>query len=68
MSDNPSYAELCNECGKCIELCPQKIDIPIQLKEVSIDMEGDNFQDRIDAVSLKLTKNRAVLKQNLKDS
>ncbi len=68
MSDNPSYAGLCNECGKCIELCPQKINISEELKEVSIDMEGEDFQDKIDAVSLKLTKKRAVLKQNLKEN
>jgi predicted aldo/keto reductase-like oxidoreductase len=62
MSNNPSYAGLCNECGKCIELCPQKIDIPEQLNEVSIDMEGD-FQVKIDAVGLRLKKRKRFLEQ-----
>jgi predicted aldo/keto reductase-like oxidoreductase len=65
MSNNPSYAGLCNECRKCMELCPQKIDIPEQLKEVACDMEGEDFQDKIEAVRLKLTKKRATLKQKI---
>ena len=62
MSDNPSYAGLCNECGKCIELCPQKINIPKSLKEVSIDMEED-FQVKIEAVGLRLKKRKKFLEQ-----
>jgi hypothetical protein len=50
MSDNPSYAGLCNECGRCIESCPQRINIPKYLKKVACDMEGEDFQDKIKAV------------------
>ena len=63
MSDNPSYAGLCKECGKCIELCPQKIDIPQYLKEVVCDMEGEDFQNRIKAVGLRLHKRKRFLEQ-----
>lgn len=31
----PSHASLCEECGKCEELCPQKIQIRDRLKEVT---------------------------------
>ncbi len=68
MSDKPAYAGLCNECGKCMEICPQKINVTQRLEEVSLDMEGEDFQDKIDAVRLKLTKKRTDLKQNLKEN
>lgn len=64
MSDNPSYAGLCNECGKCIELSPQKIDIPKYLKEVACDMEGEGFQDKIKAVGLRLDKRKRFLEEH----
>jgi len=64
VSDNPSYAGLCNECGKCIGLCPQKIDIPQHLKEVASDMEGRDFQDKIKAVGLRLDKRKRFLEEH----
>ena len=63
MSYNPSNAGLCNECGKCIKLCPQKIDIPQYLKEVACDMEGNDLQDKIKAVTLKLDKRKRFLQE-----
>jgi hypothetical protein len=39
-SGQPSGADLCRECGKCLPKCPQHIDIPAQLaiadKELSV--------------------------------
>ena len=35
-----STASLCVECGKCKEHCPQKINIPDQLKNVKKRLEG----------------------------
>jgi predicted aldo/keto reductase-like oxidoreductase len=40
MNGKPSYASLCRECGKCLTHCPQQIDIPNRLKEVTADMES----------------------------
>lgn len=39
MNGAPSYASLCKRCGKCLEHCPQSIDIPNRLAEVAKDME-----------------------------
>lgn len=33
-------ASLCKQCGKCVPHCPQKINIPKELKKVEKDMEG----------------------------
>ncbi|MBF4693862.1 aldo/keto reductase [Fusibacter ferrireducens] len=35
----PSYASLCKNCGKCLEHCPQSIQIPQRLIEVKTYME-----------------------------
>jgi uncharacterized protein len=43
----PSYASLCNECGECIEQCPQQLPIPDLLKEVTKDFEGWTFKWKI---------------------
>lgn len=64
MSDNPSYAGLCNECGRCIESCPQRINIPKYLKKVACDMEGEDFQDKIKAVGLRLDKRKRFLEEH----
>lgn len=35
-----SFASQCVECGKCMKVCPQQIEIPKELKKVEKDMEG----------------------------
>ncbi|MCE7698322.1 MAG: aldo/keto reductase [Methanobacterium paludis] len=47
MSGKQANAGLCNQCGKCAKACPQKLDVPILLKEVSQDMEGRGFQYKV---------------------
>jgi hypothetical protein len=32
--DEKERADLCTECGECLEKCPQQIDIPDWLKKV----------------------------------
>ncbi len=44
MSKNPSNASQCKECGKCIPLCPQRINIPTQLKAVTKEFEGPLYK------------------------
>jgi uncharacterized protein len=40
LSAQPAVASRCKECGKCVIHCPQKIDIPMQLKQVDRELEG----------------------------
>ena len=35
-----SLASQCVDCGKCVKHCPQKIDIPKELKQVKKEFEG----------------------------
>lgn len=37
------YAGLCRNCGKCKKACPQNLDIPVLLKDVSKTFEGRTF-------------------------
>ncbi|PWR69885.1 aldo/keto reductase [Methanospirillum stamsii] len=37
---SPAHASLCRECGRCVSNCPQNIDIPKELKNVSKTMDG----------------------------
>ena len=46
------YAGLCNGCGKCVKLCPQKLDIPTLLKDVSTDMEGRGFKQKVQVIGV----------------
>ena len=41
ISDN-SRADKCNNCGKCLNFCPQLINIPNELKKVH-ELFGENF-------------------------
>ena len=38
--DKRSLASMCEQCGKCLEKCPQHLPIPDLLEEVKDDMEG----------------------------
>lgn len=39
LSEQPAYASICKDCGKCENNCPQKIKIPKELKIVKKEME-----------------------------
>jgi uncharacterized protein len=41
LGSDPAYASMCKECGKCLEKCPQHLQIPELLKEVA-----EEFEDR----------------------
>ncbi|MCP4113669.1 MAG: aldo/keto reductase [Desulfobacteraceae bacterium] len=40
VTDKPSLASKCVQCGKCLEKCPQHLPIPDLLNDVQEDMEG----------------------------
>ena len=42
---NSTYASQCVECGECLELCPQHIEIPERLREVAAYCEADGVVD-----------------------
>ena len=49
-----SSASLCVDCGKCKELCPQQIDIPLKMKDVEAQFEQP-------AVKIKASAMRTIL-------
>ncbi len=46
-----SYAGLCNGCGKCVRACPQKLEIPELLNNVSNELEGIGFTYKVKAAN-----------------
>ena len=40
VTDKPTMASMCVECGECLEKCPQSLPIPDLLKDVQEAMEG----------------------------
>jgi predicted aldo/keto reductase-like oxidoreductase len=43
--DGPkSYASQCKNCGKCVKVCTQHIDIPVKLKEASRELESPGMK------------------------
>lgn len=63
----PSYASLCKRCGKCLDHCPQSIDIPKRLDEVKAYMESPLMKPAIASIKLllKIQKFFAKPGQNL---
>ncbi|RLB94262.1 MAG: hypothetical protein DRH26_01725 [Deltaproteobacteria bacterium] len=51
MSNKPSYASLCEECGECEKVCPQGLSIIDSLKDVTDEFEGFQFK-----IMLKIAK------------
>ncbi|WOF17207.1 aldo/keto reductase [Methanoplanus sp. FWC-SCC4] len=54
-------ASLCTNCGKCLKNCPQHINIPKELKEVSAEFEG-----RLTALIVPFVKFYFEIKRRLK--
>ncbi len=44
----PEFASLCVQCGQCAEMCPQHIDIPAVLESVVQELEGPDFEKRVE--------------------
>ena len=44
---DPEFASLCVQCRKCVEKCPQHIDIPVVLESVVEELEGPGFEERV---------------------
>jgi predicted aldo/keto reductase-like oxidoreductase len=43
----PEFASLCLKCGKCLEKCPQHLDIPTILESVVEELEGPDLEKRV---------------------
>jgi hypothetical protein len=50
MAEDEAYAGLCSSCGRCVKSCPQKLDIPELLGDVSKEMEGRGFKYKVKIV------------------
>lgn len=46
-SGNESHADLCINCGKCVKACPQNLDIPQLLGDVSKELGGKGFNFKV---------------------
>jgi uncharacterized protein len=46
-SGNEAHAGLCINCGKCVKACPQELEIPELLGDVSQDLGGRGFKYRV---------------------
>ena len=44
---NKTYASQCVDCGKCLDHCPQHIDIPARLKEVAAYCEAEGMVETV---------------------
>jgi len=51
ITNKETHAGLCTNCGKCAKKCPQHLDIPVLLGEVSKELGGSGFN-----LKLKLAK------------
>ncbi len=47
MGDTEAHAGLCTNCEKCVKACPQKLDIPELLGDVSKEMGGIGFKYKL---------------------
>lgn len=46
-SGNKSHADLCINCGKCVKACPQNLNIPELLGDVSKELGGKGFNYKV---------------------
>jgi len=43
----PEFASQCIKCGKCLEKCPQHLEIPTLLESVVEELEGPDLEKRV---------------------
>jgi len=43
----PAFASQCVQCGKCLEKCPQHLEIPTILESVVEELEGSDLEKRV---------------------
>jgi len=48
VTGEPEFASQCIQCEKCLEKCPQHIDIPTMLKAVEEELGGSDLGERIE--------------------
>ncbi len=46
-NEEPSFASQCTACGKCLEHCPQHLEIPSLLEDVVRDFEGPKLKPTV---------------------
>jgi predicted aldo/keto reductase-like oxidoreductase len=51
---DPGYASQCEECGECVERCPQNLAIPDHLATIAEEMEGPDLPERLAAAKQML--------------
>ena len=56
-------AELCKECGQCLERCPQHINISEQLKEVANELGGPRAQEALESAKAKMAEGKCPNKK-----
>jgi hypothetical protein len=44
LTSKTGLASQCNSCGKCVKICPQQIDIPLELKKCAKSLETPVFK------------------------
>ncbi len=49
-------AEICKDCGQCLERCPQHINIPKRLKEVANELGGLRAREALESTKAKMAE------------
>ncbi len=47
ISGQPGFASQCIQCGECLDKCPQELQIPELLENVSYELEDSGLEERI---------------------
>lgn len=53
----PAFASQCVQCGKCLEKCPQHLEIPKLLESVVEELEGSDLEQRVAMAKLAFKRN-----------
>lgn len=56
----PAFASQCVQCGKCLEKCPQHLEIPTILESVVEELEGPDLEKRVAMAKRMFLKNNDI--------